>query len=162
MRALLQAASEISEDVPLVIVGRKGWMCEGQIGQAERLFGRNFKRRFKMLNYVNNRELKALYANAMCLVFPSLYEGFGLPPLEAFAHGCPVITSEVASLPEVCGEAALYCDPYESDSIRLRIEQLMDDDELRDSLTERGFERLEEFSTLRYAERLADAYKRVL
>lgn len=162
VRAVLQAASEIAEDVPLVIVGRKGWLWEDQIGQAQALFGRDIKRRFHLLDYVPKRELHALYANAMCLVFPSLYEGFGLPPLEAFAHGCPVIASAEGALPEVCGEAALYCDPYEPESIRQRIHELMNDDDLRDTLVDRGFERLEEFSPIRYAERLAVAYMKVI
>src|SRR5207253_1940106 len=64
-----------------------------------------------MAGYVTDGELHALYENAACFIFPSFYEGFGLPPLEAMHCGCPVIVSDRASLPEVCGEAAVYCDP---------------------------------------------------
>jgi glycosyltransferase involved in cell wall biosynthesis len=100
----------------------------------------------KFLGYVNNNELRALYEHAACFVYPSLYEGFGLPPLEAMACGCPVIVSNATSLPEVCGEAALYCDPNNPSDIADKIQQLMRHPELGDELRARGFERAREFS----------------
>ncbi|AJX31247.1 glycosyltransferase family 4 protein [Burkholderia oklahomensis] len=88
--------------------------------------------------YVSDGELKALYENAGCFVFPSLYEGFGLPPLEAMYCGCPVIVSREASLPEACGDAALYCDAHDATDIAATIAQLMGDAELRREMRGKG------------------------
>jgi glycosyltransferase involved in cell wall biosynthesis len=81
--------------------------------------------------FVSDGELKALYENAGCLIFPSLYEGFGLPPLEAMYCGCPVIASSCTSIPEACGEAAMYCDATSADDIAAKISQMMNDADLR-------------------------------
>ena len=80
-----------------------------------------------ILGRVTDEELVALYKNAFCLAFPSISEGFGIPPIEAMALGCPVIVSNVDSLPEICGEAALYCDPYNIDSFIASLGKLYDD-----------------------------------
>lgn len=98
------------------------------------------------VGYVSDAELQALYKHAACFVFPSLYEGFGLPPLEAMACGCPVIVSKAASLPEVCGEAALYCDPYSPADIAEKIKRLMGDAALRNDLREKGLARARQFT----------------
>ncbi|HEX7932906.1 MAG TPA: glycosyltransferase family 1 protein [Paraburkholderia sp.] len=95
--------------------------------------------------FVTDGELKALYENAGCLVFPSLYEGFGLPPLEAMYCGCPVVASSRTSIPEVCGEAALYCDAMSADDIAGKIAVMMTDKELRQRYRERGLARAREF-----------------
>jgi len=105
----------------------------------------------KHVGYVSDGELKALYEHASCFIYPSLYEGFGLPPLEAMTCGCPVIVSNRASLPEVCGDAALYCDASDSRSIADQIVRLMGDAELRASLRERGLKRAGGFSWERCA-----------
>jgi glycosyltransferase involved in cell wall biosynthesis len=85
-----------------------------------------------MAGAVSDEELKSLYENAGCFLFPSLYEGFGLPPLEAMYCGCPVIVSREASLPEVCGDAAMYCDAYSVADIAHKITNMMGDANLRD------------------------------
>lgn len=85
-------------------------------------------------------------AHANALVFPSIYEGFGLPPLEAMAAGCPVISSNVASLPEICGDAALYCDPYSPADIAGKIRLLMGDETLKDELRKKGQARACQFT----------------
>lgn len=90
------------------------------------------------IGYVSDGELKALYERAHCFVYPSLYEGFGLPPLEAMACGCPVIVSNAASLNEVCGAAALYCDPNSQEDIADKIGLLLTDETLREKLCETG------------------------
>lgn len=95
---------------------------------------------------VSDAELKALYQSALALVFPSLYEGFGLPPLEAMACGCPVVASNAASIPEVCGDAALYFDPHAPDAIGAAMMRLHDEPELRGQLRERGARRAQRFS----------------
>ena len=79
----------------------------------------------KELGFVNDAQLRSLYENAACFVFPSFYEGFGLPPLEALTLGCPVIVSSVASLPEIFGETATYCDPYSPDDIASQISKVL-------------------------------------
>jgi glycosyltransferase involved in cell wall biosynthesis len=92
----------------------------------------------KRAGYVNDGELRALYEHAACFVHPSLYEGFGLPPLEAMRCGCPVLASDAASIPEVCGDAALYCDARSPAEIARKLDALMRDPGMRRTLAERG------------------------
>jgi len=91
-------------------------------------------------------ELAGLYRAAACLLFPSFYEGFGLPALEAMAHGCPVVASDIAALREVCGDAAVYCNPNEPSDIARKIRMVVEDSQLRELLRHRGFGRAREFS----------------
>jgi glycosyltransferase involved in cell wall biosynthesis len=104
--------------------------------------------------YISDGELRALYENAQCFVFPSLYEGFGLPPLEAMHCGCPVVVSRRASLPEVCGDAALYCDPRDPRGIAQQIRRILTSQSLRKELREAGFARARSFSWKRSARQL--------
>jgi glycosyltransferase involved in cell wall biosynthesis len=101
--------------------------------------------RIRVAGYVTDSELRGLYQHAACLLYPSLYEGFGLPPLEAMTCGCPVIASRVASLPEVCGEAAMYCDPEDPSDIARAIRAVMNDDDQRRTLRQRGLEQAARF-----------------
>ncbi|HEY8370830.1 MAG TPA: glycosyltransferase family 1 protein, partial [Thermodesulfobacteriota bacterium] len=105
----------------------------------------------KYLGYVTDNELRALYDRASCFVYPSLYEGFGLPPLEAMACGCPVVASDTASLPEVCGPAALYCDPRAPQDIAAKIAAVMRSPGLRAEMRRRGFEQVRRFTWERCA-----------
>ncbi|MFI2858318.1 glycosyltransferase family 4 protein [Paenibacillus sp. JSM ZJ436] len=105
----------------------------------------------KYLGYVEEEELRALYEHAACFVFPSFYEGFGFPPLEAMTCGCPVIASHTASIPEVCGEAAIYCDPYDWKDIASKIQRVLKDPDLQDQMRARGFEQSSKFSWERCA-----------
>ena len=91
--------------------------------------------------YLTDSDLVALYQHALCLVYPSLYEGFGLPPLEAMACGCPVVVSKIASLPEVCGDAALYVDPHDVESIARGMAEVVNKKQLRNDLIEKGKKR---------------------
>jgi len=88
--------------------------------------------------YVSNAELRALYEAAECFVFPSLYEGFGLPPLEAMTCGCPVLVSRRASMPEVCGDAVLYFDPDDSRELAGQLRRVLTSSSLRQELGEAG------------------------
>jgi glycosyltransferase involved in cell wall biosynthesis len=101
---------------------------------------------FYSAGYVTDPELRALYQHAACFVFPSLYEGFGLPPLEAMSCGCPTVVSRAASLPEVCGDAALYCDPLDPESIAQQMRRLLEDPSQRAEYRERGLERARGFT----------------
>jgi glycosyltransferase involved in cell wall biosynthesis len=91
--------------------------------------------------YVTDGELRALYENAACFVFLSLYEGFGLPPLEAMVCGCPAVVAQTASLPEVCGAAVLYCNPLDAEDIAAKIRTVISDCAMRQELRRRGVER---------------------
>jgi glycosyltransferase involved in cell wall biosynthesis len=111
---------------------------------------------------VPDATLAILYRLARVFVFPSLYEGFGLPPLEAMASGTPVITSNVSSLPEVAGDAAMLIDPYETDAIAGAMRRVLMDDRLRDDMRERGLARAREFSWGRSVRRVREIYDEVL
>ncbi len=95
--------------------------------------------------FVSDAQLRALYEHAACFAFPSFYEGFGLPPLEAMCCGCPVIVSNTSSLPEVCGDAALYCDPADPATLAAQLRRLLDSPALRMELREAGFARARQF-----------------
>jgi len=100
----------------------------------------------KHVGYVSDAELKSLYSQASCFIYPSLYEGFGLPPLEAMSNGCPVIVAHAGSLPEVCGDAALYCDPKSPQDIANKITEMMGDPQLRESLRDKGFKQIKKYT----------------
>jgi glycosyltransferase involved in cell wall biosynthesis len=116
----------------------------------------------KLVGYVTDQQLKALYDGAACFVFPSHYEGFGLPPLEAMTCGAPVIVSREAALPEVCGEATLYCDPYNPQDIAMKIDQVMNDAGLRRTLSAKGLKRAAQFSWDKCAQETWDVVKEVV
>jgi glycosyltransferase involved in cell wall biosynthesis len=138
---------------PLIIVGRKGWNCDDILSYMSELEGM-----VRFTGYVSDEELVALYQMATCLVFPSLYEGFGLPVLEAMMAGCPVITSKTSSLPEVAGEAGLLVDPGNAGEIATAMLQLLQDDVLRTSLQEQGQAWAARFSWTETARMTRDVY----
>ncbi len=140
LRALMTAwrriAPELPKDIDLVVVGAKGAslvFSDAKLGDVPP--------RVCLTGYVAQEQLPALYSGAMALVYPSLYEGFGLPPLEAMACGTPVVTSGTTSLPEVVGDSALLVDPLCPDSIAEGIQRIVMDAPLRDQLRERGLMR---------------------
>jgi len=130
-------------DVQLVIVGRKGWLYEEILAAPDTYAVRAD---VKFLDFVSDDELGMLYEQAQCFVWPSLYEGFGLPILEAMQHDCPVITSNVSSMPEAGGDAALYVDPLDVKDIADKIEEVLSDKELRKKMIEKGKKQIEKFS----------------
>lgn len=100
----------------------------------------------ELTGYLSDADLLSLYSSSTCFVFPSLFEGFGIPPLEAMACGCPVIASTAASIPEVCGDAALYINPHQIDDIAEKIAYLVNDQLLQESLILKGYENIKRFT----------------
>ncbi len=136
-------------------------------GSNARIFGAgapdtaDVPRNVVMAGFVSDGELKALYESAGCFVFPSLYEGFGLPPLEAMYCGCPVIASREASLPEVCGDAAMYCDALQVDDIAAKIRSMMEQPALQEDHRRRGLAHARAFTWDAAAHRLLDVLEDV-
>ena len=116
----------------------------------------------RFFGFVPERTLAALYRLADAFAFPSLYEGFGLPPLEAMACGTPVVTSRISSLPEVVGDAALLVDPYSVEDISSGLERVLGDDALRAGLVARGRARVKQFSWERSIRAIHAHYMKVL
>jgi len=139
----------------LVHAGPYGWLSNGISREVEQL---GLYKEVVFLGRVSLDELVALYNSAFIFVYPSLYEGFGLPVLEAMACGCPVITSNNSSLPEVAGEAAVMIDPYDVAQIAYAIEDLYKDQRKVNRLIERGFNRVKAFSWENCAEKTIAAY----
>lgn len=143
IKRLIEAYSKIDTEVSLVIVGRRGWQYE-EILNAPEAFG--VKEKVNFLENVSDEDLPSLYKNAEFFILPSLYEGFGIPVLEAMNYGIPVITSKVSSLPEVGGDAALYIDPENVSDIASKMEKLLKDNDLRQELIRKGKKQMEKFS----------------
>jgi glycosyltransferase involved in cell wall biosynthesis len=116
----------------------------------------------RFFGFVPDKTLAVFYRLARAFVFPSLYEGFGLPPLEAMASGTPVITSNISSLPEVVGNAALLIDPYDASAIADAMRRVLLDSDLREELRQRGLRRVAEFSWERSVRRVREIYEEVL
>ena len=115
--------------------------------------------RMRRTGYVSDAQLRALYEHATCFIFPSFYEGFGLPPLEAMCCGCPVISSDRSSLPEVCGDAVLYCDPADPASIANALRRLLNSPALQQELREAGHRQAARHGWDRAAQDFLDIYK---
>jgi len=146
-------------DVTLVIIGDEA----SKYPKLRRLVHRHqLHKHVRFLGFVPDATLAALYRLASVFVFPSLYEGFGLPPLEAMALGAPVITSSVSSLPEVVGDAAVLIDPGSPASIADALARVLDDEALRADLIRRGHERVKAFSWARSAARTREVYAQAL
>jgi glycosyltransferase involved in cell wall biosynthesis len=158
---LLKAYVEADVDVPIVIAGPRGWMWGEEIGWVFESKDASLAKRIKFLNHVSFEDLRFIMSGAMALTFPSLYEGYGLPLVEAMAFGVPVLTSRASSLPEVCGDAALYVDPFDVRDIREKIERLVGDQPLRDYLSKQGLARSEQLTPTAFAEQVASGYRRL-
>jgi len=144
---LLQAFRHLKDrcGIPhkLAVVGPRGWMDQAIYGSVQRL---RLSDSVVFTGFVDEEVLNLLYNYATVLVYPSLYEGFGLPPLEAMAAGCPVVVSRVSSLPEVVGDAGLYFDPTDVDDIAGTVQRILESPELRSRLADLGRSRSREFS----------------
>jgi glycosyltransferase involved in cell wall biosynthesis len=134
----------------LVIVGRKGWLYSPIFSE---LSGEGLAQHVHLTGYVNDGDLVALYNMARLLVFPSLYEGFGFPCIEAMACGCPVVTSSRGALQEVSAGSAVHADPEDVTAIADAIRRVDGNEVLRQQLISNGLQRARSFSWDRYAER---------
>ncbi len=145
-------------DVMLAIAGGKGWLYEETLELVKSL---NLEAHVRFLGRVPDEDLHQLYVAARCHIHPAHYEGFGLPPLEAMACGTPTIVSNVSSLPEVVGDAALLVNPLDIEEIAVAMQRLLTDDDLHVELSEKGLQRAHTFSWARAARRTLDVYRKV-
>lgn len=147
-------------DAPkLVLAGGKGWLYDGIFAKVQEL---GLAQQVIFTKYVPAEDMNPLMCGAIAFVFPSIYEGFGMPPLEAMACGVPVLSSDAASLPEVTGDCAVICDAYSEESIADGLGRLYSSTELRKELSSRGLERARIFTWERSAEILYDIYKELV
>jgi len=165
---LLEAYLSTDLKTPLVVVGARAWQAERDLkilaadSSLSARFGQRVAERIVRLEYLPRKLLMDLVAHAKAVIFPSLYEGFGLPVLEAMQCGTPVITSNTSSLPEVSGDAALLVDPYDTGAIAAAIVRLDHDEPLRLLLSSRGRDRAAQFAPGNYRARLAEMYQLTL
>jgi len=163
VRRLIDAFMLSAVDIPLVITGAVGWGNQAEAKwlkdmREEERARPHESRRIHHFEYVSIPMLVTLIRGARAVLFPSLYEGFGLPVLEAMRLGTPVVTSRTSSLPEIAGDAALYVNPYDTDDITRAIKTITADASLREELVRRGRAQAELFSTERYTQRVAALY----
>ncbi len=159
---LVRAFAQVARRLPglhLVIAGGKGWMYDQVIAEVARL---DLGERVRFIGFVDDADLPALYCAARVFAFPSLYEGFGLPPLEAMACGVPVVASNASSLPEVVGDAGLLVDPLDVDGLAGALLRAVTDDVWRAQAIARGLARARQFTWRRAAEQLLAVYDALL
>lgn len=143
----------------LVIVGKKGWLFDPILSAANE--SKNHED-IIFTDFVPTEELVYLLNGAKVMVYPSLAEGFGIPILEAMACGVPVVTSNISSMPEVGGDAVVYCNPFDVDDIATGILRVLENREYAQSLREKGFKNISNFSWEKTARKTMDVYKRAL
>lgn len=158
---LLHAFARIADrfpDVPVVIVGKKGWMYETIFAELTAL---GLAKRVVFTGYVPEADLPRLYGGARAFVYPSLYEGFGLPVLEAMQCGTPVVTTDISSMPEVAGDAALLVQPGDVGGLAGALTRVLSDDALAADLKQRGLARAALFSWERCARETRAVYEEI-
>ena len=155
---LITAYGGLAPDAPydLVIAGKRGWYTEPLFQQVEAL---GLGRRVHFTDYIPDKDLPALYNLGKVFVYPSRYEGFGLPALEAMACGSPVVCTDAASLPEIVGDAALLVPPDDADALAAALRRVLDDGGLQAKMRARGLERARRFTWEETARRTAQVYE---
>lgn len=143
-------------NINLVIVGKKDGFITGDSTISEIIQTKNLGSRIFFAGYVKDADIGAIYNLAKLFVFPSLYEGFGIPPLEAQACGCPVVCSNAASLPEVCGDSVVYFDPNDIEDMRNKIQTVLNDKNLQNELRIKGLENIKRFGWERSAKQIIE------
>ena len=160
IRAYARLRSEREDFRPqLVIVGRKLWLASEIFDEVKR---QRWADDVILTGYVADEDLPALYRAARAFVYPSLFEGFGLPPLEAMASGTPVVTSDVSSIPEITGDAALLIDPNDERALANALIEIVNNDRLRAELREKGIAQAKKFTWRDAAEKTLRLYRRLI
>jgi glycosyltransferase involved in cell wall biosynthesis len=157
LRALWQLVTCYKEDVRLVLAGGRGWLFEDAFAMVDEL---KLDDRVHFVGRVSSEDLLYLYNAAELLAHPAFYEGFGLPPLEAMACGLPVVASNVASLPEVVGDAGLLIDPHDVDELTVSMWRVLNDGELSQQMREKGLTQAGLFSWEKAARETMEIYQR--
>lgn len=155
---LIKSLSQTQGDYVLVSIGWSGWLNSEFHQQVRKL---KMEDRVKCLGHVSDEELVLLYSGASLMVYPSLYEGFGLPILEAMACGCPVISSNTSSMPEVAGDAAILVSPDDEKALADAIDNVMQDEKLSQQLIESGYPRAREFNWSNTAKRTMTIFNEI-
>ncbi len=157
---LLQAFAALPNmDVKLVLVGTKGWLYDEMLATLKQL---GLGNRVIVTGFVSDADLPVLYSQAQAFVYPSRYEGFGLPVLEAMQCGVPVITTNVSSLPEVAGDAALLVSPDDAQGLTRELGRVLSEPGLRQELRGKGLAQAARFSWHKTAQMTADVYRQVI
>ncbi len=156
--ALLQKDAAIPQETQLVIAGGEGW-CSERLYQKVRDF--ELDQHIVFPGYIPDEHLPALYSGAEVFVFPSIYEGFGLPVLEAMSCGVPVVTSQVSSLPEIVGKAGLLIDPHQPETIASGILNVLSDRQLQEQMRDNGYRQAQKFSWERTAQETYQVYREI-
>ena len=153
----LMASGGIDRETELVVVGQKGWFYKEIFAGIERLKNRE---KIRFLGPVYGRDLAGLYQMALVMAYPSLFEGFGYPVLEAMQLGTPVLTSNVSSLPEAGGSAAVLIEPEQVDDIASGLEKIINDETMREDMTSKGLAHASQFTAERMARQTMSIYRR--
>ena len=156
---LIQAFAQVEADTRLVIAGGPGWQAEDIFNEVTRL---GLTDRVHFLGFVPDTDLPPLYQTAALFIYPSLYEGFGLPALEAMACGTPVVAANRSALPEVVGSAGLLVDPFDPEDIAQAMTQILYDEGLHQTLSQAGQIQAAKFSWPKMAAELFDLYQKLL
>jgi len=152
-----ESLAERFSDIKLVVAGGSAIYTDSSA--ISKIENSPFASRIVMAGYVSDKQKHILYSNALAFLFPSLFEGFGLPILEAMSCGCPVITSNVSSMPEVVGDAAILIDPYSIEQLAYEMERIISSESLRKELKLKGLEHCKKFSWDKTAELTEKVYK---
>lgn len=159
LRAFMQLAPPLRKRFPLVLVGMKGWHTSALEQQIAPLVAAG---QVRQLGYLAREDLAKIIAGATTLIYPSIYEGFGLPPLEAMACGVPVITSNVSSIPEVVGDTGLMLDPQDMDGFAKAMETLLTAPDVREAMALKALARSAQFTWANCVSQTVEAYRLVL
>ena len=159
LRAYMQLPQQLRKRFPLVLAGMSGWRTSALEQQIAPLVEAG---EIRQIGYLPREELAMVTAGALTLIYPSIYEGFGLPPLEAMACGVPVIASDVSSLPEVLGDTGLLIDPHDDQALAQVIEKMISDTRLRQGLSEKALIRSAGFTWDKCVRQTIDVYRQAL
>jgi glycosyltransferase involved in cell wall biosynthesis len=163
LQAFKDLEKSLYEAYEVVIVGRN----EGMITGDPRLFSwlkqhDDLAKKVTFTGLVDDEDLNTIYANASLFIFPSYYEGFGLPPLEAMLNGCPVVASNAASIPEICADAAVYFNPFDKEEITASISRVLEDKKLAEDLRVAGHDRVKAFTWENAGKMHLDVFEKII